>query len=197
MQVVEGGVGGEGAHDVRAGAGEGVRQGQKLRLRLADGQDAEGALGLLRRGQGTAVLAEGLAAKLELLLGDGHSGQGLQPQGGLGRVQGRGEGEVKTAGRGPCRRANGDHWQMARGACGLEPSRQGQRVLGASRRIDDGDLDFQIAEGGDGRVGAAGGDGAPTQPVQPFGQGAHQGVILGDDEDAGMQAGQQLISSLT
>ncbi len=187
MQIIKGRVGGEGADHLGPAAGQGVVQGQELRRGLANGQHAEGMGRLFRQVQLAAALGEGLEAQLELLLGDGHPGQGFQPQGRLGRMQRRGQDQVdlgplvQRAGLG-----DGDDRQAARGAGRLHPSRQQADLVAQGRGVQDRRLDLQVAQRRQGRIGATRRDGAPAQAIQPLGQRTGQDVVLGHDDDAGL-----------
>ena len=187
VQIVEGRIGGEGAHHVGPAAGQGVGQGQELRGRLADRQDAE-RLGLrLGQVQPAAAIAEGGEAQLELLLGDGGADQGLQAQHGLGRMQRRRQGQVEGLAVGlRARLADGDHRQAARGHGGLQSTRQRLGVGPGAFQVDDHRFDIEIAQGGEGGVGTTRGDGPPAELVEPFGQRPGPRIVARHDQDSGV-----------
>ncbi len=164
MQIVEGGIGGEGSDHLGAAAAERIGQGQELRRRLADGQNLEAHATLFRQVQPTALVGEGLFAELELLFRDGGAKQGFKSEGHLDGIGRRGEGEVENllpqavGGGVPDRH----HRQTAGRGGGLQALGDGDRLVAGALQIDDRRFHRQVAHGGQGGIGPTRRDGSPA-----------------------------------
>ena len=137
--------------------------------------------------RGRAALGEGGRAQLEFFLGCGGAHQGLQASGGLSRMQGRGEGQVIGCGGGGLRVADGDDRQAAHAAGAPDLAGQVFGGLAKAPGVDDGGFDLQVAEGGDGRLCAPGGDRPPSQSVQAFGEGTRQTIVARKNQNPGVE----------
>ncbi len=189
MQVVEGRIGGEGPHDVRPVAQQGVVQRQELRRRFADRQHAIGADVDLRRVELAAELGESFRAEIELLLGDGRPDQGLKPHRGLGRMQRGGQRHVEAVGfQDRIRIADGDDRQAARRTGRLETPREAQGFFAHAAQVDNRPFDLQVRDGRDGGEAPTGCDRAPAKPVQSLGEGTRQGVVARNNQNARLDA---------
>ncbi len=187
VQVVEGGIGGERAHHLGPGAGQGVGQGEELRRRLPYRQHTVGTVGLVRQLQTLAALGECLEPQLEFLFGDRRAHQRVEAQRQLGRIDRGGQHQVEgVALLAGIRLADGDDRQAARRAGRLQPPREGDGVLAGALGVDDGGFEGEVGVGGEGGVRTASGDRTPPKVVQAAGKRLSQVVVPGDDQNAGV-----------
>ena len=182
MQIVEGRVGGRGRHHLAAARDQGIGQGQKAMIGLARREDPQRRHVNHCRGQGGPARREGGLALDHLLPGDGGTHQMFQPQGGLHGVGRRRHDDVRPGRRRiAIARAHGHHRQASRQDGVVQGGDRGRHA--GSARIDDGRLDRQVGQAGEGGGQGPGRDRGPAQGVEPLAQGPDQIVVRRDNQN--------------